>query len=94
MQISRDAFVTYRDLNLYFEDDFINFKTQEIFIREFKKYSDNKIYFLGLSFEEKPVGTYFVYNKGDKIDFNHPNSLGHKILANEINEKRYCLSDN
>tara|TARA_Y100000589_G_scaffold266342_1_gene257535 strand:+ start:1180 stop:2247 length:1068 start_codon:yes stop_codon:yes gene_type:complete len=94
MQISKNAFKTYRNLNLYFEDDFINFKTQEIFISEFEKYSDNKIYFLGLSFEEKPVGTYFVYNKGDKIDYNHPNGSGHEILANEINEKRYCLDDN
>ena len=27
------------------------------------------------------VGEYFVYNKGDKLDWNHPNRDGHRAIA-------------
>ena len=43
------------------------------------------------SFEEKEVGAYFVYNLGDKIDFNHPNRLGHKLIAQQINDRNICI---
>ena len=41
-------------------------------------------------FEEKKVGYYYVFNKGNKIDFNHPNRKGHLSIANEISKKRYA----
>ena len=90
MQISKHATKKYKNMGLNFEKDFLNFKTQKIFINEFKK-NTNNIFYLGESFEEKNVGEYFVYNKGDKIDFNHPNKFGYKVLAEEIYEKRFCI---
>ena len=36
------------------------------------------------------LATYFVFNKGDKIDFNHPNRLGHLVIAQELNKKKIC----
>ena len=38
---------------------------------------------------KKKIGHYFVFNKGDKIDFNHPNK-GHLVIAKEINKKNIC----
>jgi hypothetical protein len=40
--------------------------------------------------QDTPAGTYFVYNKGDKIDFNHPNRLGHALLAKGFSESGAC----
>ncbi len=90
MQISKDAARTYRQLGIYFEDEFLEYKTQQIFIDEFQKFSNIDIYKLGQNFPQENVGTFFVFNKGDKIDFNHPNRLGHKFLSKEISEKNLC----
>ncbi len=91
MQISEDARKTYEELNIDFSKSFLDFKTQKLFIEEFEKESLIEINYLGLNFKEKPVGTYYVFNKGDKIDFNHPNRIGHKVLAEEISQNNYCL---
>jgi hypothetical protein len=84
MQISNDARKHYAKIGVRFEDEFINFETQKILKKKFEDINDKKIYILGKKFPEKKIGTYFVFNKGDKIDFNHPNKLGHEILSEEI----------
>ena len=91
MQVSTKAKNKYRDIGVKFEDEFINFYTQKLFISKFKESSKNDIYYLGNSFPESEVGEYFVYNLGDKIDFNHPNREGHKLIAKEISERKLCF---
>lgn len=90
MQISKDAAIVYKKMGIYFDDNFTDFSTQRIFINEFKKNSNLKIHYLGKIFKEKPVGFYYVFNKGDKIDFNHPNRKGHYVLSEEIASKNFC----
>ena len=91
MQISENAAEVYRNMGVTFEDSFLSFETQKHFKTKFKEQSKSDIHILGSSFEEAKVGSFFVYNLGDKIDFNHPNRLGHRILANEIYEQNLCL---
>ena len=91
MQVSTKAKKRYRDIGIKFEDEFIDFYTQKLFVSKFKEFSKNNIYYLGNSFPESEVGEYFVYNLGDKIDFNHPNREGHKLLSQEIAERRLCF---
>lgn len=91
MQISKNAAKKYREFGIKYEDEFLNFLTQKLFVNEFKKYSNIEIEFIKNSFEEKKVGSYFVFNLGDKIDFNHPNRLGHKIIAEQISDREICM---
>ena len=90
MQISNDADKIYSELNIFYEDQFLDFQTQKVFIEEFKRFSDVEIFKLGQNFPQDKVGTYFVFNKGDKVDFNHPNHLGHELLSKEIFERNLC----
>ena len=89
MQISQDAKDYYQSINIKFENNFENFSTQK-YLKE--NLQDNKNFFFinKNGFKEKKVGSYFVFNKGDKIDFNHPNRLGHLVIAQEINKKKIC----
>ena len=91
MQISKDASKQYKKLGIKYDNEFLEFKTQKIFTSEFKKNSNSKIYFLNNNFPEAKVGRYFVFNLGDKIDFNHPNRDGHKILAEQIVSRKICI---
>ena len=91
MQISEDAAEVYRNMGVTFEDGFLSFQTQNLFKTKFNEHSKSDIHILGSAFEEAKVGSFFVYNLGDKIDFNHPNRLGHLILAKEIYEQNLCL---
>lgn len=88
MQISADAARTYRDLGINFSRQFENFATQKILISKIQSFID--VIVLGKSFPQRPVGTFYVYDKGDRIDFNHPNRLGHKLLAREMSDARFC----
>ena len=89
MQISKNAKEYYRSINIKFEDDFINFSTQKILKKNLK--DDKNFFFINSDgFKEKKVGKYFVFNKGDKIDFNHPNRFGHLVIAEEIYKKKVC----
>ena len=89
MQISKDAKNYYKSINIKFEDDFVNFSTQKI-IKESLQDDKNFFFIDNNGFEEKKVGSYFVFDKGDKIDFNHPNRSGHLVIAQEINKKKIC----
>ena len=90
MQISDGAAAKYRQLGVKFSDAFTDFKTQKLFIEEYLRWTDTNIYWIGESLPERQVGTFFVFNRGDKIDFNHPNGKGHEALAYEIATKKLC----
>lgn len=91
MQISDVAAQTYADMGFKWEDGFTDGSTQKLF----QSYLSIQHIYDGLDAfpgEEKQsaTGTYFVYNKGDKIDFNHPNREGHAVLAKGWMESKIC----
>ena len=90
MQISENAAKIYRELGVPFENQFLDFKTQKIFVEEFNLKSNLEIHYLGKQFDQKPVGHFYVFDKGDRIDFNHPNGEGHYVLAKEIVSRKLC----
>jgi hypothetical protein len=38
------------------------------------------------------LGEYYVYDKGDKIDWNHPNRAGHRVIADYLIKERFLHS--
>lgn len=95
MQISRDAAQTYRELGIHWEDGFEDGSTQRLLKRYLKvrHLYDGRDAFDGLADTAK-IGEYFVYNKGDKIDFNHPNRAGHALLAKDLLKSNDCPAYN
>ncbi|MDA8647572.1 hypothetical protein N9L40_01345 [Rhodobacteraceae bacterium] len=91
MQISDDAALKYAKLGVKFEESFIDFETQKLFAYYFSQHSNVEIDWLGAGLIEAEIGSFFVYNLGDKIDYNHPNRLGHELLAKEIADKGLCI---
>ena len=91
MQISDDAALKYAKLGVKFEESFIDFETQKLFAYYFSQHSNVEIDWLGAGLIEAEIGSFFVYNLGDKIDYNHPNRLGHELLAKEIADKALCI---
>lgn len=91
MQVSDIAASTYRDMGFAWEDGFENGSTQTTF----KSYLSISNIYDGLDAfskddKQSATGTYFVYNKGDKIDFNHPNRSGHAALAQGWMASKSC----
>ena len=91
MQISNDAAKTYRDLGIHWEDGFENGATQRLLKKDLRvrHLYDGMDAFKGLK-ETAKTGEYFVYNKGDKIDFNHPNRAGHALLTKGLLKSHSC----
>lgn len=91
MQISKQAAQTYHDIGIEWEDGFTEGSIQKLFLHalNFSSVYDGRQAFLQTT-QNEPAGTYFVYNKGDKIDFNHPNRAGHALLAKGLSESRAC----
>lgn len=91
MQISNDAAQTYRALGIHWEDGFENGSTQKLLKQDIKvpHLYDAMDAFKGLKDTAK-VGEYYVYNKGDKIDFNHPNRAGHALLVDGLLKSHSC----
>lgn len=89
MQISREAAETYSQLGIDWEPGFIERETQQVIIGELAegiRYFDAYYAFVDpsspqTSRAENGVGEYFVYDKGDKLDWNHPNRAGHAAIA-------------
>ncbi len=86
MQISKDAEDTYTRLGIKWSEGFIAGKTQD----EIKARLDPGIIVLDArgAFVQAPedrlkikTGQYFVYNRGDALDWNHPNRAGHALIA-------------
>ncbi|MCB1531102.1 MAG: hypothetical protein H6853_02605 [Rhodospirillales bacterium] len=91
MQISRDAEKTYAALGIKWEKGFEDGSTQDILKKDLniKYIYDGRDAFTGLK-DTIRTGDYFVYNKGDKIDFNHPNREGHALLTKGFIQSRSC----
>jgi hypothetical protein len=92
MQISDDAARTYTGLGFKWEDGFLDGSTQ----KKLRAYLDKDlpVYDGRDAFKDKSakVGEDFVYNEGDKIDWNHPNRKGHALLAQGFINSGVCPS--
>ena len=102
MQISKNAAETYKNAGIKWGEGFLELETQDILKEVFNEAKVNWIdvqpAFMPPAVpagKEFAVGETYVYNKGDKLDWNHPNREGHKLIADFIisetlrkNEKR------
>jgi hypothetical protein len=90
MQVSADAAHTYSNLGFSWEPGFAEGSAQNKVRAYFDK--DLPVYDGRAAFTDNSakVGAYFVYNAGDKIDWNHPNREGHAALAKGFIESRSC----
>jgi len=89
MQISEEAARTYAGHGVKWEDGFLERSTQAAFVNALGpnvKILD--VYWAFVDPEDEAgsraknrVGEYFVYDKGDKLDWNHPNRAGHAKIA-------------
>lgn len=82
MQISQAAAANYEQLGFKWEQGFLQGSTQEALVAKFAQHGitayDARAAFAGREFGK---GEAFVYDKGDKIDWNHPNRVGHQVIA-------------
>jgi hypothetical protein len=89
MQICAEAEATYRSLGVRWEDGFINRGVQRLLLQHLSpgvKVLDAYHAFGDESTQadwrsRNRVGQFFVYNAGDKLDWNRPNRAGHKAIA-------------
>jgi hypothetical protein len=90
MQVSEDAARTYAGLGFKWEDGFLDGSAQ----KKLRSYLDKDLpAYDGLDAfpdHSAPVGGLFVYNAGDKIDWNHPNRAGHAALAKGFLQSNSC----
>jgi hypothetical protein len=90
MQVSDDAARTYASLGFKWEDGFLGGSAQ----KKLRSYLDKDLpVYDGLDAfpdHNAPVGNLFVYNAGDKIDWNHPNRAGHAALAKGFLQSNSC----
>lgn len=92
MQISDDAARTYSQLKFKWEDGFLEGRTQKLLMKDIDK--NVKVFdaYYGFTDPDSPselqknakVGEYFVYNRGDKMDWNHPTAKGNKAIADYL----------
>ena len=92
MQISDEAARVYQSHGISWEDAFLAGSTQQIL--EAALSSDIRVVDLLPAFvdpehpeqsrAENGVGEYFVYDRGDKLDWNHPNREGHRVIADYL----------
>jgi hypothetical protein len=98
MQISESAEKEYRALGFRWDKTFVNKGTQQRILHYLQKdveVLDGYYAFVDSSKAESSrsengIGQYFVYNKGDKIDWNHLNRRGHRQLAEYILHRHFC----
>jgi hypothetical protein len=86
MQISTDAAVKYRQYGIQWSSELLRGEPQSMILRRLapdivavdlaQAFNSN-----GLKPADIQIGQYFVYNKGDALDWNHPNRNGHKLVA-------------
>jgi hypothetical protein len=96
MQISQEAADTYADLGIRWEPAFLEGSTQRMLAARLNPeipLFDARLAYLGEKNPESArrknhVGEFFVYNKGDKLDWNHPNRVGHRRIADYLVEKQ------
>jgi lysophospholipase L1-like esterase len=93
MQVSRDAARRYRDMGFKWEAGFEDGSAQEYLMAAFRARNIEAFDAIE-AFEGRQlrVGEAFVYNKGDKADWNHPNRRGHEIIAEWLVSHRRFVS--
>jgi hypothetical protein len=89
MQVSEAAARTYAGHGIEWEPEFIQGSTQRMLREDFD--DDIRCYDLLDAFVDRDapeasraacdVGECFVYNRGDRLDWNHPNRKGHRLMA-------------
>ena len=97
LQISEAAARTYAQHGIQWSPGFLAGSTQEKLIEHFDddfQVIDMLDAFLDPDARETSrqridVGEYFVYNKGDKLDWNHPNRDGHRLMADYLVRKGF-----
>lgn len=93
MQISDEAAEAYQAAGIEWEDGFLERGAQRVIMEHFAP--DLPVIDAYWAFIEDPakpessrgangLGEYFVYNKGDTLDWNHPNRAGHKRIADYL----------
>jgi len=83
MQTSRAAASRYAEMGVKWEAGFTEGSAQELLIRNLEPgvtVIDARRAFRGTESTSR-VGEFFVYNLGDKMDWNHPNVQGHRRIA-------------
>lgn len=90
MQISQEAAAKYAELGIAWEDGFIDRGAQRVIVPFFDEALPVvDAYWAFIDDATDPdrsrvkngLGEYFVYNKGDKLDWNHPNRAGHRRIG-------------
>lgn len=90
MQISRDAAATYAKMGFQWESGFTAGSAQERMARYITPSADVFNPLAAFAPFDGKVGRYFVYNRGDKVDWNHPNGEGHRIIADAFMRGSHC----
>ncbi len=89
MQISSEAEARYGELGVTWEEGFIEGSTQAALARHLSpdfRVIDARAALVDPADPEgsrarNGLGEFFVYDKGDKLDWNHPNRAGHRRIA-------------
>lgn len=91
MQISRDAASTYESLDIEWEPEFLDRGAQRALLGSLSHADAVDLYGAFISDDDPSrtidtikVGELFVYNKGDKLDWHHPNRAGHRLMADYL----------
>ena len=89
IQVSDDAAKTYSGLKFTWEEGFLEGSTQRLLMKDMD--GNMHVYDAYYAFidtlssgemqKNAKVGEYFVYNRGDKMDWNHPTVKGNKAIA-------------
>ncbi|MGD8282006.1 MAG: hypothetical protein PVF69_12675 [Gemmatimonadota bacterium] len=96
MQISSAAAEAYAAHGIHWEDGFLDGSAQRVMMRHLAPdvpVIDAFHAFVGDGAEiakrraRNGLGEYFVYDKGDKLDWNHPNRKGHRAIARYLAEQ-------
>lgn len=91
MQISADAERVYRELGIDVNEGFVQRSTQKALIEALPgiRVIDAAGAFLDRDGGRPArVGEYFVYNRGGRLDWNHPTRPGHRKIAEFLVEER------
>ena len=83
MQISDEAAAQFQTLGIRWDETFLDGGTQAMLMQYFD--DDIPVYNSLEAFQSLPgpvkAGEYFVHDKGDKLDWNHPTREGHALIA-------------
>ena len=96
MQISQEAEKFYRETKVEWGKGFIDRGPQKVLEADLDRagldYVDAYYAFVdpkhvAESRKRNKLGQYYVYNRGDRLDWNHPNREGQRVLAGFLREK-------